>query len=87
MEWWAILWLVGLALVLVFNYAAGKLNEKADRDRADLLKRMHDYAERPGMDYRGRDFQSARSGRKLPPGGSEAPRVIRWPDSRSKPPR
>ena len=84
MEWWAILWLVAVGLVLVFNYAAGRLNEEADRDSADLLKRMHDYAEGPGVDHRRRDTISAWSGRKLSPGSPEASGDIWRRDSRSK---
>ena len=54
---------IGCAIVLIFNYAAGNLNEKYDRDSLDFCKRLHDDAERCGMEDKLRDSESSRSKR------------------------
>ena len=54
---------LGCIIVLVFNYAAGNLNEKYDRDSLDFYKRLRDDAERCGMEDKLRDSGSSRSKR------------------------
>ena len=51
---------LGCAIVLVFNYAAGNLNEKYDRDTHDFYKRLRDDAERCGMEDKLRDTETSR---------------------------
>ena len=42
--------ILGCIAVLVFNYAAGDLNEKHDRDSFDLYKRMLNDTEKTGLE-------------------------------------
>lgn len=87
-------WTIGLVLylilviwVVIFNYAAARLNEKRGHSLSNAIERLHMDTKRRSMEGVNRDTGAKRSSWELPTGGKSTARHVWRRDRDRKPSR